>query len=69
MRIVWSPSARRRAEQAVDFIAEDRPRGAVEWFDGLIERVELLRTLPARDEWFRSGVMKRSARSCTNPFA
>ena len=46
MRIVWSPTARRRAQQAVDFIAEDRPRGAVEWFDGLIERVELLRNLP-----------------------
>lgn len=46
MRIVWSPTARRRAQQAVDFIAQDRPRVSVEWFDGLIERVELLRKFP-----------------------
>ena len=46
MKIVWSPTARRCAEAAVDFIALDRPRTAIEWFGGLIQRVELLRDLP-----------------------
>jgi plasmid stabilization system protein ParE len=46
VKIVWSPTARRSAQQAVDFIEQDRPLVAVEWFEGLVERVELLRDLP-----------------------
>jgi len=46
LKLVWSPTARRRAQQTVDFIEQDSPRGAVDWLDGLVERVELLRDLP-----------------------
>lgn len=46
MNIIWSPTARRRAQAAVDFIAADRPLGAVEWLEGLIDRLELLRDFP-----------------------
>ncbi|MDZ7778670.1 MAG: type II toxin-antitoxin system RelE/ParE family toxin [Gemmatimonadota bacterium] len=46
MRIVWSPTARRKAQQAVDFIEKDRPLVSVQWLEGLAERVELLRDLP-----------------------
>jgi len=46
LRIVWSPTARRRTQHAVDFIERERPLVAVEWLDGLVERVELLGRLP-----------------------
>ena len=46
MNILWSPTARRRAQAAVDFISPDRPLASLEWFDGLVQRVELLRDLP-----------------------
>ncbi len=60
MRVVWSPTARRRAQAAVDYIALDRPRTSLEWLDGLVRRVELLRELPEQGrvvpEWHESSV-------------
>ena len=46
MKIIWSPLARRRAEAAVDIISRDRPKAALEWYDGLVSRIELLRHMP-----------------------
>ena len=60
MRIVWSPTARRHAQAAVDFIGLDRPQTSLEWLDGLVRRVELLRDLPEQGrvvpEWHESSV-------------
>ena len=60
MKIVWSPTARRRAQAAVDHIALDRPLSSVEWLDRLVRRVELLRDLPEQGrlvpEWHESSV-------------
>lgn len=60
MRIVWSPTARRRAQAAADYIALDRPQTSLEWFDALVRRVELLRDLPDQGrvapEWHESSV-------------
>ena len=60
MKIVWSPTARRRAADAVDYIARDRPQAALDRYDGLIERIELLRELPEQGrvvrEWYEESV-------------
>lgn len=60
MRVVWSPTARRRTQAAVDYIALDRPQTSLEWLDGLVRRVELLRDLPKQGrvvpEWHESSV-------------
>jgi toxin ParE1/3/4 len=60
LRIVWSPTARRRAQAAVDYIALDRPHASLEWFDALVERVELIRDLPEQGrvvpEWHEPSV-------------
>jgi plasmid stabilization system protein ParE len=60
LRIVWSPTARRRAQAAVDYIALDRPQTSLEWLDGLVRRVELLRDFPRQGrevpEWHESSV-------------
>ena len=60
MNIVWSPTARRRAEAAVQRIGVDRPLGALEWYEGLIERIDLLRELPEQGrvvpEWHEAAV-------------
>ena len=60
MKIVWSPTARRRAQAAVDHIALDRPQTSLEWLDGLVRRVDLLRDLPEQGrvvrEWHESSV-------------
>lgn len=39
MKVVWSPLAERRAIEAVDYIAKDRPGAAAAWLDELIGRV------------------------------
>lgn len=46
MKIIWSPKARQKAQEAVDFIKEDRPLVSEEWLEGLIERVLLLQEFP-----------------------
>jgi plasmid stabilization system protein ParE len=60
LNIVWSPTARRQAEAAVAFIANDRPMVAVAWYDGLAERIELLREFPQQgrivSEWHEDTV-------------
>lgn len=60
MKIVWSPTARRRAQAAVDYIALDRPRTSMEWLDALVRRVGLLGDLPEQGrvvpEWHESSV-------------
>lgn len=39
MKVIWSPLAERRALEAVDAIAKDRPRAAAAWLDELLTRV------------------------------
>lgn len=39
MKVIWSPLAEQRALEAVDYIAQDRPRAAAAWLDELVERV------------------------------
>ena len=60
MRVVWAPTAVRRATEAVEFILVDRPGAAVEWYDGLIARVELLPEFPLQgrvvSEWDEESV-------------
>jgi toxin ParE1/3/4 len=60
LTIVWSPTARRRAQAAVDYIARDRPHASREWLEALVRRVELLRDLPDQGrvvpEWHESFV-------------
>lgn len=60
MKILWSPTARRRALAAVDFIAEDRPTVAGEWLESLLSRVDLLRESPEQGrvvpEWGESTI-------------
>lgn len=54
------PDRESRVQAAVDFIALDRPRSSLEWLDGLVRRVELLRDFPERGrvvpEWHESSV-------------
>ncbi|MEK9508831.1 type II toxin-antitoxin system RelE/ParE family toxin [Gaopeijia maritima] len=60
MRLFWSPTARRRALEAVAFIEQDRPVVAVDWLDGLLKRVEALGEFPDHGrvvpEWGDEGV-------------
>ena len=46
MRVRWSSLALRRAADIVDYIARDRPRSALDWIDGLHERLDTLTRLP-----------------------
>lgn len=39
MKVVWSPLAEQRALEAVEFIAQDRPRTAATWLEKLLELV------------------------------
>jgi toxin ParE1/3/4 len=39
VKVTWSALAERRALEAVDYIAQDRPRAAAAWLEELIERV------------------------------
>jgi toxin ParE1/3/4 len=55
VKIIWSPTARLRVQDAVDFIAEDRPLTSHAWLESLVERVELLCEFPKQSrlvpEW------------------
>ena len=42
MKVVWSPLAEQRALEAVEYIAQDRPRTAAVWLENLLERVSQL---------------------------
>ncbi|MGH2372190.1 MAG: type II toxin-antitoxin system RelE/ParE family toxin [bacterium] len=48
MRVVWSPLAIRRAREAADFIAQDRPTAATEWVSGLFDATNTLSRFPNR---------------------
>ena len=53
MKVTWSPLAERRALEAVDYIAKDRPQAAAAWLEGLLERVGQL------DQFARRGRVVR----------
>lgn len=46
MKVVWSPLAEQRALEAVEYIAQDRPRTAAAWLEKLLERVGKLEQFP-----------------------
>jgi plasmid stabilization system protein ParE len=48
MKVVWSPLAETRALEAVDCIAQERPRAAAAWLDELLERTATLDRFPKR---------------------
>lgn len=48
MRVIWTPRAERRAVEAYEFIARERPQAAVEWLRELLVRVSSLDRLPQR---------------------
>jgi toxin ParE1/3/4 len=60
LTVVWSRTARRRVQAAVDYIARDRPRTSHEWVEALVRRVELLRDFPDQGrvvpEWHEPSV-------------
>ena len=42
MRVTWSALAEKRALEAVNYIAQDRPQAAAAWLEELLERVARL---------------------------
>lgn len=48
MKVVWAPLAEKRALEAVNYIASERPGAAAEWLDQLLERVGTLNRLAKR---------------------
>ena len=48
MKVIWSPLAERRALEAVDYIAKDRPDTAAQWLDELLRRIAALHRFPRR---------------------
>lgn len=48
MRVIWSPLAERRALEAVDAIAKDRPQAAAASLDELLSRVAALNRFAKR---------------------
>ena len=48
MRVVWSPLALAQAEEAVDYIAVERPGTAAKWLHGLMDLVERLPRFPRK---------------------
>lgn len=47
-RVRFQPEAQREALEAADFIAANSPANADKWFDGLVQVIESLRTMPQR---------------------
>jgi plasmid stabilization system protein ParE len=48
VRIIWSPLAEKRAAEAYEYMARDRPSAAERWLDRLLDQVGLLASLPDR---------------------
>lgn len=48
MKVIWSPLAERRAREAVEWIAKDRPEAAARWLAALLETVSKLERLATR---------------------
>lgn len=42
MKVRWSPLAKTRALEAVEYIAQERPQGAAAWLEELLHRVATL---------------------------
>lgn len=53
MKVIWSPLAERRALEAVEYIAQDRPHAAAAWLEELLERVAKLDRFPKRGRMVR----------------
>jgi plasmid stabilization system protein ParE len=60
LRVEWSPQALAKAAEIVDYIAADRPNAALDWLDGLEERLTALPGLPEQGrvvpEWYEPTV-------------
>lgn len=48
MKVVWAPLAEKRAIEAVDYIARERPAVAAAWLEQLLERTSALSRFPRR---------------------
>jgi toxin ParE1/3/4 len=48
VRVLWSPLALERVEEAADYIARDQPAASVRWVESLFARVELLAKSPSQ---------------------
>jgi toxin ParE1/3/4 len=46
VKVVWSPLANDQIDEAVAFIVADDPAAALEWLEGLLERVKSLAAYP-----------------------
>ena len=46
MKVVWSERAIDRAEEEAVFIAQDKPRAALRWLEGLFAVTDRLETFP-----------------------
>ncbi len=46
--VVWSPLALAQAEEAMDYIAAERPETAAKWLDGLMDLAERLTRFPRK---------------------
>ncbi len=60
MRVEWSPQALEKAAEIVDYVAADRPNAALDWLDGLEERLTALPGMPEQGrvvpEWYEPDV-------------
>jgi plasmid stabilization system protein ParE len=56
LRVDWSPQALEQAAKIVDYIGAERPKAALDWLDGLEERLTALPGLPEQGrvvpEWY-----------------
>lgn len=48
MKVIWAPLAERRALEAVDYIARERPAVAAVWLEELLEKTAALSRFPRR---------------------
>lgn len=46
MKIVWPPLAIERAEEIIDYIAQDKPSAAENWIETVFPKVETLESSP-----------------------
>jgi plasmid stabilization system protein ParE len=47
-RVVLRPTAERDLDEAADWIAKRAPQGSVRWFNGFIDAIQSLDTMPER---------------------
>ncbi len=46
MKIIWSPLAQHKLTDIADYIAQDKPRAALNWVGSVLEKVENLTSFP-----------------------